>query len=120
MRLSQIDPPNAYVINFEGQGGAAGHGKGEAQVRLEAVSASETRLVYSASAQVGGKIAQIGSRLVDMAAQKMATDFFSAFNAHLAERYAAATPAPAVLDEAPPAASLWARLVARLKALFGT
>jgi carbon monoxide dehydrogenase subunit G len=87
MRLVDIVPPDSYAIQFEGQGGAAGHGKGSAKVRLEAAGDDETKLIYSASAQVGGKIAQIGSRLVDMAAQKMANEFFSAFNAELTRRY---------------------------------
>jgi carbon monoxide dehydrogenase subunit G len=87
MRLADIVPPDSYAIQFEGQGGAAGHGKGSAKVRLEAAGEDETKLIYSASAQVGGKIAQIGSRLVDMAAQKMANEFFSAFNAELTRRY---------------------------------
>ncbi len=89
MRLEDIVAPNAYRIQFEGQGGVAGHGKGSASVSLAAVSADETKLSYSAQAQVGGKIAQIGSRLVDMAAQKMAKEFFSAFNAELSKRYPA-------------------------------
>ena len=113
LRLMDLQPPNAYTIQFDGQGGAAGHGKGSAQVRLEPVGARETVLHYSANASVGGKLAQIGSRLVDMAAQKMANDFFATFNAKLSERYGAAAPAPA----AP--AGMWARFVAWLKRLFG-
>lgn len=81
MLLTDIRPPESYTIQFEGQGGAAGHAKGSAQVRLEVIGEDKSRLVYGASAQVGGKIAQIGSRLIDMAAQKMAADFFATFNA---------------------------------------
>jgi carbon monoxide dehydrogenase subunit G len=84
MRLADIEAPNSYKIQFEGQGGVAGHGKGSAAVTLAPVNANETMLSYSAQAQVGGKIAQIGSRLVDMAAKKMANEFFTAFNAELA------------------------------------
>ena len=89
MRLADIEPPNSYKIQFEGQGGVAGHGKGSASVTLAPVGANETMLHYTAQAQVGGKIAQIGSRLVDMAAKKMANEFFTAFNAELARRYPA-------------------------------
>lgn len=92
LKLSDLKPPSSYQLAFEGQGGAAGHGKGEAQVRLETLGPNETLLHYAVVASVGGKIAQIGSRLVDMAAQKMAGDFFAAFNAALRERYAVAPP----------------------------
>lgn len=83
LTLADLQPPASYTIKFEGQGGAAGHGKGTAQVRLEALSVNETTLHYTATATVGGKIAQIGQRLVDMAAQRMATEFFSNFNTAL-------------------------------------
>lgn len=114
LQIENLNPPASYTLRFEGQGGAAGHGKGSAQVRLEAVQARVTTLHYTAQATVGGKLAQVGSRLVDMAAQKMAADFFAAFNERLAERYGVAPePAPA------PAPGLWARLVAWVKGLFG-
>ncbi|MDX1375423.1 MAG: carbon monoxide dehydrogenase subunit G [Burkholderiales bacterium] len=83
LSLSDLDPPNAYSIAFEGQGGVAGFGKGGARVRLEPEN-DETVLRYDVKASVGGKLAQIGSRLVDAAAKKIANDFFSAFNAHMA------------------------------------
>ncbi|HEY1089872.1 MAG TPA: carbon monoxide dehydrogenase subunit G [Burkholderiaceae bacterium] len=92
LQLSDLKPPSSYQIAFEGAAGAAGHGKGQAQVRLETMGPSETLLHYTVVASVGGKIAQIGSRLVDMAAQKMAGDFFAAFNAALHERYAITPP----------------------------
>jgi len=79
LALSDLDPPNAYSIAFEGQGGAAGFGKGGAKVRLSP-EGDGTRLSYSVKANVGGKLAQIGSRLVDAAAKKIANDFFQAFN----------------------------------------
>jgi len=94
LKLSDLNPPQAYQIAFEGSGGAAGHGKGTAQVRLETLGPAETLLHYTVVASVGGKIAQIGSRLVDLAAQKMAGDFFTAFNAALRERHAVAPPEP--------------------------
>jgi len=83
LKLSDIVAPTSYRIAFEGQGGAAGFGKGNADVRLESAGDS-TLLSYVAEAQVGGKIAQIGSRLVDAAAAKIAEDFFTAFEARLA------------------------------------
>ena len=81
LTLSDIQPPNSYSIAFEGQGGAAGFAKGGAQVRLETVAGDKTRLGYDVKASVGGKLAQIGSRLVDAAAKKVANDFFRTFNA---------------------------------------
>jgi carbon monoxide dehydrogenase subunit G len=113
LKLSDIAAPNSYTMSFEGQGGPAGHGKGSAQVRLEATGPNETLLHYEANASVGGKIAQIGSRLVDMAAQKMAGEFFEKFNAKLQERYGVA-PAPAAAPQ-----SLVSRIVAWIKRLFG-
>ena len=117
LQLDKLQPPTSYTIRFEGQGGAAGHGKGNAEVRLESTGPRETVLHYTATATVGGKIAQIGSRLVDMAAQKMATEFFETFNTKLQERHAVA-PAP---ESAPVAAAqgVVARLVAWLKRLLG-
>lgn len=116
LQLDNLQPPNAYTIRFEGQGGAAGHGKGHADIRLEPAGPQSTILHYTAHATVGGKIAQIGSRLVDMAAQKMATEFFESFNARLQERYAVAAAAPA---EAPAPQGLFARLGAWLRKVFG-
>jgi carbon monoxide dehydrogenase subunit G len=81
--LSDLSPPNAYALSFEGSGGAAGFGKGGAQVRL-APENGGTKLSYNAKATVGGKLAQVGSRLVDAAARKMADDFFAKFDATVA------------------------------------
>src|SRR5260221_1933428 len=81
--LSDLTPPNSYSLSFEGSGGAAGFGKGGAQVSLKTEGAG-TRLTYSAKASVGGKLAQVGSRLIDGVARKMADDFFTAFNEKLA------------------------------------
>jgi carbon monoxide dehydrogenase subunit G len=78
----RIVPPKSYTIKFEGQGGAAGFANGEAQVGLSPVG-SGTRIDYKAKAQVGGKLAQIGSRLVDGAAAKVADDFFGRLVDHL-------------------------------------
>jgi carbon monoxide dehydrogenase subunit G len=90
--LSDIDPPNGYTITGEGQGGAAGFAKGGAKVRLEpADGGAATVLHYTADAQIGGKLAQIGSRLVEGSAKKLADEFFAAF----AAQAAAAAPASA-------------------------
>ena len=80
LTLSDVKPPDSYAIAFEGQGGAAGFAKGGAHVRL-APEGAKTRLSYDVKASVGGKLAQIGSRLVDAAAKKVADDFFRNFNA---------------------------------------
>ncbi len=76
--LTDLDPPNGYKISGEGQGGVAGFAKGGAEVKLLPDGAG-TLLSYSASGQVGGKLAQIGSRLIDATARKMADDFFTRF-----------------------------------------
>ena len=83
LALSDIKAPESYSIAFEGQGGAAGFGKGSAHVQL-APDGEGTLLRYDVKANVGGKLAQIGSRLVDAAARKIAGDFFAAFNAKVA------------------------------------
>jgi uncharacterized protein len=77
--LANVDAPNSYELSFEGQGGMAGFAKGGAKVNLEPSSDSETRLAYTVNASVGGKLAQVGSRLVDAAARKIAEEFFTRF-----------------------------------------
>lgn len=83
--LGDLDPPRAYSLAFEGQGGVAGFAKGTANVRL-APEGGSTKLSYAAKANVGGKLAQIGSRLVDAAAKKVAGEFFRAFNDAISQR----------------------------------
>ncbi|MAM68946.1 MAG: carbon monoxide dehydrogenase [Rhodospirillaceae bacterium] len=78
VNLTDIDPPNGYKISGEGTGGVAGFAKGGADVKL-AEDGGETVLTYVANAQVGGKLAQIGSRLIDSTAKKMANEFFGKF-----------------------------------------
>ena len=78
VKLSRLDPPNSYVISGQGKGGAAGFAKGGAEVALSDED-GKTLLTYTVDAQVGGKLAQIGSRLVSSAARKMADDFFKKF-----------------------------------------
>ena len=102
--LSDVTPPASYTINFEGQGGAAGFGKGNAKVNL-APAPEGCDLSYSAHAQVGGKIAQVGQRLVDGVARSMAEDFFRRFDEEMQRRYPqeAAAAAPAAAPQAVPA-----------------
>jgi carbon monoxide dehydrogenase subunit G len=84
LTLADLDPPNSYNLAFEGQGGVAGFAKGGATVGL-ADKDGGTLLSYNVEAQIGGKLAQIGSRLIDGAAKKLAEQFFSAFGKHLRE-----------------------------------
>lgn len=79
MTLSEVNPPDSYMLHFEGQGGVAGFAKGEARVQLTPEGDS-TKLSYSVKASIGGKLAQVGARLIDGVAKKMAEQFFSAFN----------------------------------------
>jgi carbon monoxide dehydrogenase subunit G len=110
MQLADIDPPRGYTLSFEGQGGAAGFAKGHAKVSLDpAENGAATTLSYTVNAQVGGKIAQLGSRLVDGAAQKLADDFFGRFSEAVAAKAGLAPGAPA---PAPAAKQPWVRYVA--------
>jgi uncharacterized protein len=101
--LADLAPPTAYTLKFEGQGGAAGFANGEAKVSLAPSDAGATALTYTAKAQVGGKIAQLGSRLIDGAAAKMADEFFARF-AERVEPVPAPESASAVEPVAAPAA----------------
>jgi carbon monoxide dehydrogenase subunit G len=98
VRLSDINPPTSYKISGEGSGGAAGFAKGGATVTL-ADDGAGTRLSYVVEANVGGKLAQIGSRLIDATARKMADDFFARF----AEVVGGPAPAPAAAEPVAPA-----------------
>jgi hypothetical protein len=116
--LSDMDPPNGYTITGEGSGGAAGFAKGGAKVAL-ATDGAETVLRYTVQANVGGKLAQIGSRLIDGTARKMAEDFFGKFSELVAGQAAAAAAAPepepeAVAAEAPPVTQIEAVSVAEV------
>src|ERR1700720_510552 len=79
--LSDLDPPSSYRISGEGNGGIAGFAKGGATVRLESESPEVTMLYYDVDAQIGGKLAQLGQRLIDSTANKLAGEFFAAFGA---------------------------------------
>lgn len=103
VNLTDLDPPKAYTISGEGTGGVAGFARGSAKVRLDDEGAESTRLHYEVQAHVGGKLAQIGSRLIDATSRKMADDFFGRFVEALsppakgngaAASEAAAAPAP--------------------------
>ena len=76
--LSELDPPHGYQIKGESQGGVAGFARGTCEVKLYEES-GETLLRYHANAQVGGKLAQVGSRMISGVVKKLGDDFFSAF-----------------------------------------
>jgi len=120
--LTELNPPTSYSLAFEGSGGAAGFGKGGAQVRLSP-EGNSTRLSYSAKATVGGKLAQIGSRLIDGVAKKMSDDFFVKFNQTLSP-VRAPVAAPHVESHGAGTAResgmwLWVIAAGALVALFG-
>lgn len=100
VELSEIDPPNGYRISGEGQGGVAGFAKGGAAVKL-AEDGDATVLTYEANATVGGKLAQIGSRVIDGVTKKMADDFFGRFTEIIAPGAAEEAAAPAVAAAVP-------------------
>ena len=102
--LSDLDPPNGYKISGEGQGGAAGFAKGGAVVTLREDGA-ETVLTYNVDAQVGGKIAQVGARLIDGTARKLADEFFSKFAAMVGAPPPGEAAAPGIASAAAPAPS---------------
>ncbi len=81
VRLTDLDPPNGYRISGEGDGGVAGFAKGGATVTLKPIDSGGTLLSYNVEAQIGGKLAQLGQRLVNGAAKKLADDFFKRFAA---------------------------------------
>jgi hypothetical protein len=101
--LSDLNPPDSYALNFEGSGGAAGFGKGDCKVSLSAADGG-TRLTYTAHATIGGKLAQVGSRLIDGVARKMADDFFAKFNQRVVQ---VAPPAAATAAASKPKIPLW-------------
>ena len=100
LKMTDVQAPTSYTINFDGQGGVAGFGRGSADVRLAAEGDAATRLSYDARAQVGGKMAQIGSRLIDATAGKITDDFFKAFEAHLQALAPRPAGVPATVPEA--------------------
>ena len=108
IKLSDVVPPESYTLAFEGKGGPAGFGKGNAQVRLTPATVGCT-LNYTVHAQVGGKVAQLGQRLIDGAAKNMADDFFRRFDEEMQRRYPSAggaTATPVVAPTAPSRAAV--------------
>ena len=99
--LSDINSPTSYSLIFEGTGGAAGFAKGGAQVTLSQ-DGPATKLAYNANAKIGGKIAQVGSRLIEGVARRIAADFFARFNEIVAPAEAAADTRAALLSALPP------------------
>jgi len=103
--LSDLDPPNSYTITGEGSGGAAGFAKGSAKVHLQKDGAAATNLTYEVKAQIGGKLAQLGSRLIDATSKKLAGEFFEKFSEAVAPApKPVAVAAGAAVAEAPSAA----------------
>lgn len=96
VQLTDLDPPNSYKISGEGQGGVAGFAKGGASVKLVDDGPDATLLTYDVKAQVGGKIAQLGARLIDASAKQMAEAFFTRFSAAVAPPAPVAEAAPAM------------------------
>jgi carbon monoxide dehydrogenase subunit G len=86
VQLSNLNPPYSYTISGEGKGGLVGFAKGGADVSLAEDGPNATILSYTVKADVGGKIAQLGSRLIDSTAKKLAEQFFSSFGAKAAEQ----------------------------------
>jgi len=122
--LSDIQPPHSYTLAFEGQGGAAGFGKGSAQVKLgPPADSAGCELAYTVHASVGGKVAQLGQRLVDGAAKSMAEDFFRRFDAAMQQQYpqAYAEKAPTQTAAAQPARGVpfWVWIAAALALTAG-
>ncbi|MDE2007474.1 MAG: carbon monoxide dehydrogenase subunit G [Rhodospirillales bacterium] len=113
--LSDIDAPNGYTIAGEGQGGVAGFAKGGAKVHLTDAEDGGTILRYEVNAQVGGKIAQLGARLIDSTAKQMADAFFDNFARELAPPMEATTPgtAPSRAPSPPPPNVNWMAMVPR-------
>ncbi len=90
VELQNLNPPHSYTIAGEGKGGLAGFAKGGADVSLEADGPNATILSYTVKAEVGGKIAQLGSRLIDSTSKKLAGEFFSKFGELVGNSVAAA------------------------------
>jgi uncharacterized protein len=103
--LSDIDAPNSYTITGEGQGGVAGFAKGGAKVFLTEGDNGATVLKYAVHAQVGGKLAQLGARLIDATAKQMAEQFFTKFSGEV-ERPFAQEAVPEAAAAAPPPAAV--------------
>jgi carbon monoxide dehydrogenase subunit G len=115
--LSDLDPPSGYRISGEGKGGPAGFAKGGAEVRLIDQNAG-TLLTYVVDAQVGGKIAQVGARLIDATAKTMAEQFFKKFAALMEKPEALKEPTAAAAASQKTELSFFARLWSSILRLF--
>ena len=126
--LSDMDPPNGYTLSGTGSGGVAGFGKGEAKVSLRD-DGDGTIIAYEVHASVGGKLAQVGQRLIDSTAKKLADQFFEKFSKHVesenpqaapvaAAPAAAPAPAPAAAPAAGGGMAFWLLTAAGLIALW--
>ncbi|HVS76462.1 MAG TPA: carbon monoxide dehydrogenase subunit G [Steroidobacteraceae bacterium] len=119
LSLADIEAPARYRLLFDGQSSQAGFARGEARIELQELSPNQTKLTYTAQSQVGGKLAQIGGRLIDAAAAATADKFFEAFAGQLTARAGAvpegaAAPAPAQ----PRRGGFWRWLLAFFRHLF--
>jgi carbon monoxide dehydrogenase subunit G len=123
LEMADVVAPESYTLKFEGSGGAAGFARGASQVKLTPQGPEQTLLTYVANAQVGGKLAQVGSRLIDAAAGATADKFFEAFGEQLAARARiAGAPAGTPTPAGPPPASFgfWSLVKAFFKRLFSS
>ncbi len=109
LELQDLTSPHSYRVVFDGQGGVAGFGKGAALVKLAPIDAARCTMSYEVDVQIGGKLAQIGSRVVDAAAQKIIGEFFERFEAQL-QPVAAPDPSTEVAT-APAQRGWWERLL---------
>lgn len=114
LQLADIQAPDSYTIHFEGNGGAAGFGKGSAQVRL-LPNEGGCELSYTVNAQVGGKIAQVGQRLIDGVAKSMAESFFKRFEQEMERQYPAEPSAAEGVEEPGKLRKMWSKLTGGAK-----
>ena len=114
IQLADIQAPDSYTINFEGNGGAAGFGKGSAKVNLVPNDAG-CELGYTVNASVGGKIAQVGQRLIDGVAKSMAESFFKRFDEEMNRRHGP-PPDEAAAEEPGKLKKMWGKLTGSSKA----
>ncbi|RQO62481.1 carbon monoxide dehydrogenase [Paucibacter sp. KBW04] len=119
LQMLDVEVPNRYTVQFDGQGGVAGFGKGRAAVSLASLAEDRCLLSYGADVQIGGKLAQIGSRVVDGAAQKIIGEFFGRFEQAVAAPVAAEPVLETASASAAPQSRSWlTRLLAWWRGLW--
>ena len=118
MSLTDIDPPHGYRLTFDGQSSQAGFARGEAKIELRELAPQLTQLAYTAKAQIGGKLAQIGARLIEAAAAATADKFFDALAAQIAARMPAGREPGMAVPGAAPRAGFWRWLASFFRHLF--